>query len=61
VDGLIDAVGNGIVGLIEGAFDTIGGIVRGLVGEAQSIAPGPLLLVLVFVVLALVAWSLARR
>jgi hypothetical protein len=61
MDGLIEAIGDGIVGLIKGAFDTIGGILRGIVGDVQSIAPMPLLAAVAFVVLAIVAWSLARR
>jgi hypothetical protein len=61
MDGLIQSVGNGIVGLIEGAFDTIGGIVRGVVGEMQALAPIPLIILVGFVVLGVLAWNLARR
>jgi hypothetical protein len=61
MDGLIQSVGNGIVGLIEGAFDTIGGILRGTVAEMQSLAPIPLIALVGFVVLGVLAWNLARR
>jgi hypothetical protein len=61
MDGLIQSVGQGIVGLISGAFDAIGGILRGMVGEAQSILPVPLIAVVGFVVLGVLAWNLARR
>ncbi len=59
--GLIQAIGNGVVGLIEQAFDTIGGVLRGMVGDAQSTVPTPILIVIVIAVLLLAAWTLARR
>jgi hypothetical protein len=61
MDGLIRSIGDGIVGLIEGAFATIGGILRGTVGELQTLAPVPLIVLVGFVVLGLLAWNLARR
>ena len=33
--GLVQTVGNGIVGLVSGAFDAIGGVLRDLVGAGQ--------------------------
>jgi high-affinity Fe2+/Pb2+ permease len=61
IQDLIDTIGGGIVGLIEAAFNTIGGFLRGLVGEAQSLAPVPIIVIIGFVVLVVLAWNLARR
>jgi hypothetical protein len=61
VDGLIRSVGNGIVGLVAGAFALIGGALRGIVHALETALPGGLLLVVVFVLLLIGAWTLAKR
>jgi hypothetical protein len=61
MDQLIETIGGGIVGLIETAFGVIGDFLRGLVGAAQSVAPVPLILIVGFIVLVVLAWNLARR
>jgi len=61
MDGLARSVGNGITGLVAGAFDAIGGAVRGIVYALNAALPGGLLAAVVFVVLVVVAWNLAKR
>ena len=61
MDGLARAVGNGIAGLVATAFDVIGGTVRWMVGSATGALPGFALPILVFGVLVVVAWTLAKR
>lgn len=61
VDGFIRNVGNGITGLVGGAFDFIGDSLRGMVGAANDALPGGMLLVVVFVILVFAAWQLAKR
>lgn len=57
----IQAIGNGISGLVGGAFDVIGGTLRGMVESGNAALPGGLLALVVFVVLVVLAWNLARR
>ena len=59
--GLIDSVGNGITGLVAGAFDAIGAALRGIVNAGNQALPGGLLWVVVFVALVATAWTLAKR
>ena len=60
--GLIDSVGNGITGLIAGAFDAIGAALRGIVDAGQPGAPGRAVRSWSsFVLLLAGAWSLAKR
>lgn len=59
--GLIDSVGNGITGLVAGAFGAIGAALRGIVDAGHQALPGGLLWVVVFVVLVATAWTLAKR
>lgn len=59
--GLIEAVGNGITGLIAGAFDVIGGVLRGIVAAGNQILPGGLFWVCIFFLLLAGAWTLAKR
>jgi hypothetical protein len=61
VDGLVRAIGNGFVGLVEGSFNTIGAVLRGMVGQVTATVPGPLLFVLVAGGLTAAAWTLAKR
>ena len=61
MDGLGRAVGDGITGLIAGAFDVIGGTLRGMVDAGNRALPGGLFFVVVFAVVAVVGWNLVRR
>ena len=59
--GLIQSVGDGITGLVAGAFDAIGAALRGIVDAGNQALPGGLLWVVVFVVAVGAAWTLAKR
>lgn len=59
--GLIDSIGNGITGLVAGAFDVIGGTLRGLVNAGNQALPGGLFYVVIFVLVVVVGWNLAKR
>ena len=61
MDGLVRSVGNGITGLVSGAFDAIGGALRGIVASLNAALPGGMLAAVVFVVLIVVAWNLIKR
>ena len=61
MDGLTRSVGNGITGLVGGAFDAIGGALRGIVASLSAALPGGMLAVVVFVLLVVVAWQLIKR
>ena len=61
MDGLIRSVGNGISGLIAGAFDAIGAALRGIVNAGNQVLPYGLFWILVFVLLVGGAWFLAKR
>jgi hypothetical protein len=61
MDGLGQAVGNGITGLVSGAFDAIGAGLRGVVDAGERALPNGLLWAVVFVVLVAGAWTLAKR
>ncbi len=61
MSGLIDSVGNGITGLVAGAFDAIGAALRGIVNAGNQALPGGLLWAVIFVVLVATAWTLAKR
>lgn len=61
MDGLGRAVGNGITGLVAGAFDAIGGALRGIVNAGNQALPGGLFWAVIFVVLVVGAWTLAKR
>jgi hypothetical protein len=61
VDGLGRAIGDGITGLIAGAFDAIGGALRGIIGAGNQALPGGLFWALMFVLVVVVGWSLAKR
>jgi hypothetical protein len=61
MDGLVRTIGNGITGLIAGAFDVIGATLRGLVDAGNRALPGGLFFALVFVIVAIVGWNLAKR
>ena len=61
MDGLIRSVGNGITGLISGAFDAIGAALRGIVNAGNHALPYGLFWLLIFVLLISGAWFLAKR
>jgi hypothetical protein len=61
MDGLIQSVGNGISSLIAGAFDAIGAVLRGIVNAGNQALPAGLFWVVLFVVLLVGAWTLAKR
>lgn len=61
MDGLGSPVGEGIGGLVGGAVDAIGAALRGIVAAGERALPGGLLWGVVFVLLVLTAWTLARR
>jgi hypothetical protein len=61
MDGFAQAIGQGIGGLVAGSFATIGQVLRGTVDVLTRSLPGGRLAAVVFVVLALAAWQLARR
>ena len=61
MDGLGRAVGDGITGLVAGAFDAIGGALRGIVEAGNHALPNGLFWVVIFVVLVAGGWTLAKR
>lgn len=61
MDGLARSVGDGITGLVAGAFDVIGDALRGIVNAGNQALPSGLFWVLVFVLLVAGAWTLAKR
>jgi hypothetical protein len=61
MDGLARSVGDGITGLVGGAFDAIGAALRGIVDAGERALPGGILWAVVFVVLVVGAWTLAKR
>lgn len=61
MDGLAGAVGDGITGLVAGAFDVIGGALRGIVNAGNQALPGGLFWVVCFVLLVAAGWTLAKR
>jgi hypothetical protein len=61
MDGLGEAVGNGITGLIAGAFDAIGSVLRGIVNAGNQALPNGLFWLLLFVALLIGGWTLIKR
>jgi hypothetical protein len=61
MDDLLRSIGDALANLFAGAFDGIGGALRGIVDSANQALPGGLLAVVVFVVLVVLAWVLAKR
>jgi hypothetical protein len=59
--GLAQSVGNGITGMVSGAFEFIGASLRGIVHAAEIALPGGMLFVVVFFVLLFAGWNLIRR
>jgi hypothetical protein len=61
MDDLGQTVGNGITGLVGGAFEAIGTALRGIVAAGERALPNGLLWAVVFVLLVIAAWTLAKR
>jgi hypothetical protein len=61
MDDLGGSVGNGITGLVAGAFDAIGSALRGMVDAGERALPNGLLWAVIFVLLVAGAWTLAKR
>ena len=61
MDGLLYSVGNGISSLIAGSFAVIGQVLRGTVDALNRALPGGMLAAVVFVLLVVVGWQLAKR
>lgn len=59
--GFVDSVGDGITGLVAGAFDVIGDTLRGLVDAGNRALPGGLFFALIFILLVAGAWTFAKR
>ena len=57
----IQAIGQGIVGLVSGAFEVIGSVLRGIMSSLDQTLPGGLLFVVAFFALLAGAWVLAKR
>jgi len=61
MDDLGRTIGDGISGLVAGAFDAIGAALRGIVDAAERALPNGLLWAVIFVLLVIGAWTLAKR
>jgi hypothetical protein len=59
--GLAQSVGNGITGMVGGAFEFMGSSLRGIVHAAEVALPGGMLFVVAFVVVTFVGWNLIKR
>lgn len=57
----MQTIGEGISGLIHGSFEVIGATLRGIVASLDQALPGGMLALVVFVVLLVAAWQLAKR
>ena len=57
----LQAIGNGISGLVTGSLQTIGSVLRGMTESLNAALPGGLFAVVVFFLLLIGAWTLARR
>ncbi len=58
---LLQSIGDGIVGLVDGAVRALGAAFQGVVHAAQAVLPGPWFLIVAVVVVALVIWSVFKR
>jgi hypothetical protein len=61
MDGFAQAIGQGISGRVAGSFAVIGDVLRGMVDAMNRALPGGMLALVVFVVLTIAAWQLAKR
>ena len=61
MDGFVRTIGDGITGLVAGAFDVIGDTLRGIVDAGNNALPGGLFFAAIFVLVVIVGWNLAKR
>lgn len=61
MDGFVDAIGDGITGLVSGAFSAIGGALRGIVQAGNQALPGGMFYLVLLIVVIVVGWNLAKR
>lgn len=61
MDGFVRTVGDGITGLVAGAFDVIGGALRAMVDAGNRALPGGVFFAVLFVIVAIVGWNLVKR
>ena len=61
VGDLARSVGDGIAGLIGGAFRAFGAVVQGVFGALESLLPGLLLPIVAIALVLVVGWSLIKR
>ena len=61
MDGLIRSVGDGITGLVAGAFEAIGVALRGIVGSLNAALPAGALPVALVALAFIAFWVLIRR
>jgi len=61
MDGFVRAIGDGITGLVAGAFDVIGGTLRAMVDAGNRALPGGLFFAVVFVIVVIIGWNLVKR
>lgn len=61
MDGLGRSVGDGISGLVGGAFDAIGAALRGIVDAGEGAVPGGIVFTLFLVIVVIVGWNLVKR
>jgi hypothetical protein len=59
--GLIDSVGDGITGLVAGAFAAVGAALRGIVNAGNQVLPYGLFWLVIFILVLAAAWTLAKR
>jgi hypothetical protein len=57
----IGAIGSGVAGLVAGALQTVGSVLRGMAETMNTVLPGGLLGVMAFFALLAGAWVLAKR
>lgn len=61
MDGLVRSIGNGISGLVEGAFDAIGAALRGVVDSLSAALPAGAFPVLLLLLGFVAFWYLIKR
>lgn len=57
----IQAIGSGVAGLVTGALQAVGSVLRGIAATLDAMLPGGLLFVVAFFALLVGAWTLAKR
>lgn len=61
MSGFVDAIGDGLTGLMANTFAVIGGALRGIVAAGNQALPNGLFWLLLFVLAVGAAWTLAKR